>query len=261
MALPGEDMPRQGYSRKGKRLNAEKAKVKDLIEVLSLYPREKVDDQRVKDMIDALTSGVHFPPVVVEAGTMRIVDGVHRTRAYRKFYGSNHACDVIFKTYESDKDFFFDAVSLNAVHGKPLQNKDRIKVVLLASKLKIAKDRICTALSITTERMEELKTEKATAFETTSIAKTKRPKRGRKAPRGGVDDTAGGSTSRAWTDTTSSPSIDVRQVTETCVQQLVNFLKNGSIDGESQWLIGRMKELHSLIGKFLANPPKAKDRL
>jgi hypothetical protein len=45
-------------------------------------------------------------------------------------------------------------------------------------------------------------------------------------------------------------------VAETSVQQLINFLKSGTIQQENLWLIGRMRELHSLLGKFLAQSPK-----
>ena len=248
--------PGSGKVRKGKGVSDKTTtvKVKELVEALNLYPRHKVNSRHVEDLIEVLKSGVKLPAIIVEEKSMKIVDGVHRSRAYRKFFGNDYETEVILRTYESEQDFFFDAVKLNAVHGLTLAQRDRAKVVFMAARLKIPKDRICTALSITVERMDELKTQSAGPFHHDTPVGGKRKKHHRRE-RGDAENEA--PTGR-WTEPEAPrPAVDTQQVTQTAVQQLINFLRAGTIE-PTPWLIGKMKELHSLMGKFISAPPPKK---
>lgn len=49
-----------------------------------IYPRGKWNTSTVERYADAIEAGDEFPPVIVEAGTMKLLDGKHRIEAYKK---------------------------------------------------------------------------------------------------------------------------------------------------------------------------------
>jgi hypothetical protein len=51
----------------------------------SVYPREKWNTHTIDTYADALKGGAQFPPLVLEQGTNRLLDGVHRWKAYQKY--------------------------------------------------------------------------------------------------------------------------------------------------------------------------------
>jgi hypothetical protein len=57
-------------------------KLADIVWDPSLYPRERWNSHTIEVYIDALRSGAQFPPLVLEAETNRLLDGVHRQKAY-----------------------------------------------------------------------------------------------------------------------------------------------------------------------------------
>lgn len=56
----------------------------------SIYPREKWNTSTIERYADAIKAGAKFPPVIVEAGTNRLLDGKHRTEAH-KLYAKQYA--------------------------------------------------------------------------------------------------------------------------------------------------------------------------
>lgn len=48
------------------------------------YPRKEPDFKIVDDYADAMRNGAQFPPIILESGTNRILDGVHRFLAAKK---------------------------------------------------------------------------------------------------------------------------------------------------------------------------------
>jgi len=50
-----------------------------------IYPREKWSSHTVKVYVDALKGGAEFPPIILEEGTNRLIDGVHRWKAYQDY--------------------------------------------------------------------------------------------------------------------------------------------------------------------------------
>lgn len=56
----------------------------------AIYPREKWNTSTVERYADAIKAGAKFPPIVVEAGTNRLLDGKHRTEAH-KLYARQYA--------------------------------------------------------------------------------------------------------------------------------------------------------------------------
>jgi ParB/Sulfiredoxin domain len=84
----------------------------------SIYPRSGVSSVAVARLVSALKVGNHFPPLVIEAKTYRLVSGRHRYEAYLK--EGIASVDVEQKVYVSDADLFADAVRFNISHGLPL---------------------------------------------------------------------------------------------------------------------------------------------
>lgn len=128
-----------------------------LVEDMSVYPRHAVDEAYVGQLVEALRAGAQPPPIVVDAGTMRVVDGWHRARAYRKVLGAEAALDVEFRTYKSEAALRLDAVSLNAMHGRKLDRIDQVRAVLLLEEAGVPEDRIAIALNIRPDRVQTLR--------------------------------------------------------------------------------------------------------
>ncbi len=102
----------------------------DLIEDTTIYPRNRVDDTHVSDLVTALRAGTVLPPLVVEETTTRVVDGIHRRRAQVKVYGAAHAVKCEMRRYANEADLFIDAVALNSAHGRKLDRQDQVRIVL-----------------------------------------------------------------------------------------------------------------------------------
>jgi len=75
-------------------------KLDDVVVDQTIYPREKINGAVVEQYVDAIRSGDNFPPIVLEEGTNRLIDGVHRLEAARKYrehytlYISQHKADL-----------------------------------------------------------------------------------------------------------------------------------------------------------------------
>src|SRR5215472_9302764 len=51
----------------------------------TVYPREQWRTATVDRYVDCLKRGDQFPPLILEEGTRRLLDGVHRWKAYLKY--------------------------------------------------------------------------------------------------------------------------------------------------------------------------------
>ena len=127
-----------------------------LVEDFSLYPRHGVDEVHVSDLVRSIEAGNDLPVIVVEEGTLRLVDGFHRARAYRRALGDDGKVEVELRTYASEAELFEDAARLNAGHGRKLNRVDQVRVVYRARELGLDDDRIASALAVPTERVKVL---------------------------------------------------------------------------------------------------------
>src|SRR5262245_36857156 len=105
-------------------------KLADLIEDPTLYPRNTVDDTHVGELVKALASGALLPPIIVDAASLRVVDGVHRRRAHLRFFGDDAIANVDARDFADDAAFFLEAVALNSIHGRRLDRADQTRIVL-----------------------------------------------------------------------------------------------------------------------------------
>lgn len=125
-----------------------------------LYPRSDIDTHNIAYMSHAEDAGVKFPPVVIDKKSKRIVDGFHRVKMYRQKYDDTYNIEVIEKTYSSEKEILLDAIRYNASHGKMLSRHDRVRCILQSEKMKLKIEEVASALSMTVEKINELKTER-----------------------------------------------------------------------------------------------------
>jgi ParB-like chromosome segregation protein Spo0J len=88
--------------------------------VLVDSPRLAGEDVRHTRVLAEVGTGL--PPIVVHAGTMRVVDGVHRVQAAR-LRGETEIAAVLFAGDENAA--FVKAVRANVSHGLPLSISDR----------------------------------------------------------------------------------------------------------------------------------------
>ena len=124
-----------------------------------LYPRMTIDAVNIRRMVEALQAGEELPPILLDKQTNRIVDGVHRWHAYRRFYDDDSIeVPATTQSYKSERAIYVDAVSLNARHGLGLEPQDQVKVLLTARELGITPVEIARALAMPVERLERVET-------------------------------------------------------------------------------------------------------
>jgi hypothetical protein len=136
----------------------------------NLWPRhsaEKLDTANIRQMKDALESGVTLPPIIVNKDDMRVVDGFHRLSAVLDLYGDDAEIDADVRYYESEKEMFLDAGRYNAKHGKPMSPMDRAHFIIKARRMKIPAPEIAKALGMLTENMKTFFTNRTAMVEST----------------------------------------------------------------------------------------------
>jgi hypothetical protein len=92
----------------------------------SIYPRATWSKAAVERYADALQSGETLPPIVLEAGTKRLLDGRHRTEAHRLI--GRHFIAVDFQEVPDGVPAKLYAASLSVRHGEVLADKDKLQV-------------------------------------------------------------------------------------------------------------------------------------
>jgi hypothetical protein len=131
-------------------------KLSELIEDFDIYPRHSVDSSWVSDLARAIQAGDELPLVRVDKKTKRIVDGFHRSRAWRKVLGRGGEIEVDLRTYASEQDLLKEAIELNAKNGRKLDQQDRSRSALLLERHGVTVKEIAVVLHTTEQRVQEL---------------------------------------------------------------------------------------------------------
>ena len=134
-----------------------KYQISALVFDFDLYPRGSVDSQHANDIVTALEAGTAMPPIVIDIKSKRVIDGFHRTKAYRRLHGEDFEVECVEKKYKNDADMFLDAMRYNASHGRTLTPHDKAHCLLLAEKLSIAPELVSSALNLTVAKLGELR--------------------------------------------------------------------------------------------------------
>jgi len=99
-------------------------KITDVLYDGKIYPREKPSTAIIKEYVDAIKGGAKFPPIILESGTNRLLDGYHRWKAYASVDSINEIeCDYhIIPDSIAPKLY---ALSLSSKHGIRPKNKEK----------------------------------------------------------------------------------------------------------------------------------------
>ena len=141
-----------------------KIEVSKLILDFNLYPRVQVDSQHAGYMVESLRAGLELPPVVVDEKSLRVIDGFHRVTAVKRFDKEKGTISAVFKKYSSEGEMFIDAMRYNATHGRTLTQYDRAHCILRAEELKLELDIVAGALSISVNKVKELRVHRIGEF-------------------------------------------------------------------------------------------------
>jgi hypothetical protein len=129
--------------------------LRQLQEDLTVYPRSKVIEHNVRALRRAVAAGVYIPLIIVDE-LLRVIDGIHRRRAYLAERGPDFRVVVEQRRYESDAERLLDAISLNCSHGQNLSAYDRAKILLKAEQLEISESLIAAAMNLTEDALVRL---------------------------------------------------------------------------------------------------------
>lgn len=131
-----------------------KMKLENLVLDDVLRARSSLDPIAVHRLVQAYEAGARFPPMTVEAGTRRLVDGWTRRAAYERL--GLTVIEVIQKRYASEAELFADAIRLNVSHGEPLSSYDLKCAIARLEELGIKRESISEIVRIPAARIDEM---------------------------------------------------------------------------------------------------------
>ena len=123
----------------------------------NIYPRHKIDEYHVREMCDSLLVGNMPPPIIVERATKRVIDGFHRTQAYRKVFGLDAKIPAIVKEWPDEASMMLEVVASNSTHGRALTPQDRVRCIALLEERGLQPEQMATALCMTPNKITEMK--------------------------------------------------------------------------------------------------------
>lgn len=215
-------------------------KIGELIFDFDLYPRADIDTHNIAYMSQAEDAGVKFPPVVVDKKSKRIVDGFHRVKMYRQKYDDNYKIEVIEKNYANEKEILLDAIRYNASHGKMLSRHDRMRCILQSEKMRLKIDDVASALSMTIEKINQLKAERVGELKVGGIITSVPLKRT-------IKHMSGKRLSKKQNEVNKKISgMDQKFY----VNQLVMLIESGLINQSDDILLQRLKVLWQQLGEL-----------
>lgn len=126
--------------------------IDDVLVDTTLYPRASQDRDYVAELADAVAAGETLPPIVVERGSLRLVDGRHRLEAHK--LAGKGVIAVHVASYADDVELFLDGIRRNARHGLRFDDDDLKLIARIGTRvLKVDRDRLAAGLAMTKERL------------------------------------------------------------------------------------------------------------
>jgi len=89
--------------------------IKDIVIDLQVYPRPQWSSRTVEHYAEALEAGERFPSIVLEQGTNRLLDGMHRYQAHLSL--ARESIEVEYDAVPEGVPTKLYAASLSAKHG------------------------------------------------------------------------------------------------------------------------------------------------
>ena len=128
-----------------------------------IYPRVSHNQHHVTEFAAAMKVGSVLPPITVEEGTNRVVDGWHRVMAARA--NGEERISAIVRRYASEADLVADSVSANTAHGLRLDSQDQVKCAELGIRYGIPETTLAAALRTSLQHLRAISTRFATVAE------------------------------------------------------------------------------------------------
>lgn len=126
--------------------------IENIILDFSLYPRLDVDDVHVARLAEALQAGRELPPILLDAKSMRCVDGFHRVKAHRR--AQRKTIRAVLATHETEGELLLAAIRANSAHGRPLAPAEQVRCAILADGLLIERAQVANALAVRVEVLD-----------------------------------------------------------------------------------------------------------
>ncbi|HEX9810644.1 MAG TPA: ParB/RepB/Spo0J family partition protein [Burkholderiales bacterium] len=116
-----------------------------------LYPRNGISTETVGMLVDAIESGAELPPILVENGTHRIVDGAHRADAYRRMGRETIRAEV--RKFANDAELLAEAIRMNRAHGRPLDRYDLTSCMQRLQEMGFTRERISEVVRMPVDKL------------------------------------------------------------------------------------------------------------
>lgn len=157
MAKKKDPLNRPAHPHEFQLMGTKTVKLSQIVFDGSLYPRVELSQYNIASLVEKMRAGTVLDPICVEEGTLRIVDGAHRWKAYQQFSDSDLEVRVAIYRYNSELNLFRHAIKLNLQHGIRLSRQDQTLVAWKLMERGLADDEIGTALGLTDKSVQDLK--------------------------------------------------------------------------------------------------------
>lgn len=109
-------------------MTASSLAIAEVVLDMDIYPRAEWSQPTVERYVEALSAGDRFPAIILEAGTNRLLDGMHRYQAHRRL----GLAEIAVEHHEIPAGVppLLYAASLSARHGDRISGKDLQAIVL-----------------------------------------------------------------------------------------------------------------------------------
>ena len=213
-------------------------KAAEIVFDYTLYPRNNVDEYNVRCIMNAILAGEKLPPALIDKKSKRVVDGVHRIKAYLRL-DEDAKIEVIERDFKDDAAIFLEAMRLNADHGAKLDSCDRTHCLVVAERLKIPRDAVAGALHMPEEKLGTLRNNRLAKTAnglSIPLKRTMQHMAGRRLTKMqmGANERSGGMNQVFYAN------------------QLIDLIEAELLDKEDEKLLERLRHLHGLLDSLLA---------
>src|SRR6185437_7743707 len=116
-----------------------------------------LNQMRMATYVEALAHGATLPPIQVEAGSLRLLDGLHRLRAWQKQAGKDEIpVRAFLQECATEADALLIAAAGNVTHGDRWTSTDVIRLIHIAERERIDPAVFCRTVQISETRYREL---------------------------------------------------------------------------------------------------------
>lgn len=129
-----------------------------------IYPRTHVNEFNIARLAHAFDSGATFPPLTIESGSNRLVDGWHRYETYKR--KGVATVEVTKKAYTTEADLFADAVRLNIGHGEPLDQFTIRNAIIRLNRYGYSREQITEVVRLPADQLDKIERGFASSKET-----------------------------------------------------------------------------------------------